>query len=554
MRSSRYIKVDKNVLLEWIYDDDNFIAEDYRIVIDTLKDTRSFSQNENTDSVNSVTNNTTTQQLFNIDQQSNKWGIVDPDPNTNRFLYLQYQEFSGNVPFRYDIVRLHFPIGYTFEDKLGVLLNINLYNQSQNEIFPLSNFYYDKTDINRSLELELTAPPFLFQEILWGKYLEIQIPSAYAMVSDTTILDNSVKIPRDGSRHKNLVEEDINRLSNESPILLNFQFLTKREKKLNQVSYLTTTPFKTNVPVVPEFEELGVDIQPSNQGDYFEIFGTFNSNISEFNTFINNAIRSGRRYYATYQINVFEKNIQTTSQEFYQDDNFDSPIDFRPIIKFSTTTATIDVTLRLVDSVDGSALIRRSTYSMLQDEVSKYSTFLSKINVKDTYKPKVYNNKSENISLNMNGSVERQKVEVPFPVFIERYNINTKNINEEINDTTWFGIGQQQILLYPSDNIIKFAIGKGTDNDGIIPLSITTGVPVFLQFKSDKKIVEVPLYFDGSEVNLTEGIVVFRIMESQIETIREIKKSGFDQFYILSKPDTGINTVIYAGRFLIYNE
>ena len=71
-------------------------------------------------------------------------------------------------------------------------------------------------------------------------------------------------------------QEDFNVLSNEAPIFVDFQFLTKREEKLSQVAWYTTEPFSTTIPTTPEFEQLGLTIQDSDQGDFFEIFGTYN--------------------------------------------------------------------------------------------------------------------------------------------------------------------------------------------------------------------------------------------------------------------------------------
>ena len=130
MKVSKFIKVDVDVLLEWIYNDDDFVIEDYTIINDTLRDSRAFSNSPTTSSQNSETNNITNSQLFLLDSQKNKWGIVDTDPETNRYSFLQYQDYPGNVPFRYDTIRLHFPIDYTFKDKLGCLLNISLFKYS----------------------------------------------------------------------------------------------------------------------------------------------------------------------------------------------------------------------------------------------------------------------------------------------------------------------------------------------------------------------------------------------------------------------------------------
>jgi hypothetical protein len=50
--------------------------------------------------------------------------------------------------------------------------------------------------------------------------------------------------------------------------------------------------------------------------------------------------------------------------------------------------------MRLIDSVDESYILRRASYGMLQDEVSKYSTNMIKINLTNASKPKIYNVKN----------------------------------------------------------------------------------------------------------------------------------------------------------------
>lgn len=550
MKISKYIKVDVDVLLEWVYNDDDYVMEDYSIVIDTLRNTRAFSNKAYTGGVKSSNNNITDNQLFLLDKQRNKWGIVDSNNDTNKYTFLQFQDFTGNVPHRYDTVRLHFPVDYTFKDKVGCLLNISLYNQSQTLKIPLTNYFYDKSNPNR-LDLDLTTPPFLFQEKLWGKYIELKVPSPNVLVDDVIYI-NKNRIPRAGSIHSNLVGKEIDVFSNETPIFIDFQFLTKKEVKLNQTAWFTTNPFSTTLPIVPEFEQLGLTIKNSDEGDYFEIFGTFNNNSSEFNSFIEKGNLQGKRYYAIYEVNIFEKNIRTSYQTYSQMDNFDVPIDFRPIIKYSTTTAVIDVNMKIINAVDSTTIQRRASYSMIQDEVAKYSKNLTKINTRDTYKPKIYNNKGNNVNINMGNFNTIQKVDVPYAVMYERYNVNVRNVSENVNDTVYYGMGQMQILLYPSDNIVKFAISNGVNKEGVIPFQIPTSAQIILMFKSSKTKVEVPLFIESNAVNLAGGIVVFRIPEINFETIKSIYTEGFDQFYI-QMTDNAISSIIYAGRFLIYN-
>jgi hypothetical protein len=555
MQSSKFVKLDVDVLLEWIYDDSNFVSEDYCIITDTLNQTRAFSQAAKTGLLDSTTNNLTNRQLFSLDRASNKWGIVNPDPQKNQYHFLQFQNFAGNVPFRYDKVRLHFPANYTFKDKLGMLVNIGMYDNTQDTIYNITNYFYDKTDPTRVLEVSLGAA-FQFEERIWSKYIELQLPSPYAMVKDYQMLQNTVTKPRMGSIHKNLVGEDYNVLSMESPIFIDFSFLTKKDTVLGKTSYLTTEPFQITLPVTPEYETLAVKVEHATDGDYFNIFGTFNGTLSDFNAFIKNASLRGKRYYVIYDVAIYEKNIQTQQVSMIQNEDFDDVITFRPIIKYSTTTAVIDVAMKVVDAADSSIIIRKSSYAMLQDEAAKYSKNLSKINIKDTFKPKIYNSKPDNINIVspiMGTKVE--KVHVPYAVMYERFNIMVKDKNEQVNSTQWYGQGQVQILLHNSrtDNFVKFVIGKGTNAEGVIPFAIPENTPVVLTFQSNNKFVEAPLFFDDNTVDLANGTVVFRITQSQMATISEIKRSGNDQFFVSMKPVNGSSSVIYFGKYIISN-
>lgn len=542
MRSSKFIKVDKDILLEYIYDDDNYKSYDYRVIIDTLRDTRSFSNIENF--------NKTENQLFILDPTKNKYGIVDYT-ETNKYYNLQFQKYTGNVPFNYNIIRLHFPVNYTFNDKLGFLLKIGL-NDINGKRYYLSNYYYDKTIVNRSNEIQFTSPPFLLQEKLWGKFIEIEIPSPINLINDVNIV-NYVRTPKTATIHKNLLNSTTNVLSNEYPIFLDFQFLTKKSEILDKISYITTEPFSVTVPLIAEYEQLSLIVKEHETNDYFEIYGTYSDNISEFNKFITTQNKLGKSYYIIYDIVIFEKNIQTSTVSYLISDNFDMPVEFRPIIKFSTTTAIIDVTMKIINAVDDSVIIRKANHSMIQDSVSKYSKKLTKINISNTYKPKIYNSKPANINFTYsNNNQTKEKIEVPSAVMYDRYNINIKNISESVNDTTYYGLGLSQIIIYPSDNIFKFVIANGKDNNGYKPFSIPTDSSVYLQFKNDDSIVEVPLYFDSNEINLSNGVVVFLVNENYYKTIKTIYEKGYDQYYIVMKNILNITTIVYAGRFLIY--
>jgi hypothetical protein len=179
-----------------------------------------------------------------------------------------------------------------------------------------------------------------------------------------------------------------------SPVFIDFHFILNLQTINAVTTYTLSAPTTVSIPQTPEFENLGLKIQHSSNGDYFEIFGTYNGNIAEFKQFIDDSVYTGHRYYVIYQITTFEQNIRGKTLTVEVKDTFNETVDFRPIIKFSTTTAIIDVEMRLIDSVDDSYITRRATYGMLQDEVSRYALKLIKINLKNASKPKIYNIKN----------------------------------------------------------------------------------------------------------------------------------------------------------------
>jgi hypothetical protein len=437
-----------------------------------------------------------------------------------------------------------------------------LYNTDKSLLYPICNYYYDKTEVDRSIsEIDYAAPPLLFQQKFWGKYIQLSIPSPFGLVNDYSTLTNSTTQPRLGGIQSNLVYPN-DQLSLSSPIFIDFQFLTNTETKLLQKYYYVGDTFSCTLPITPEFETLAVKIQHHQDDDYFQIFGVFNNNSADFSTFLNRSILEGRRYYVIYQIDTFEKNIRTNTQQFFLNDNFDVPQDFRPIIKYSTTTAILDVTMKLVDVNSNSEITRTSSYVMLQDEVAKYAKKLTKINIDNSYKPKIYNAKPDILITNNTSSINTNTTpnKIPYAVMYERFNVVTKNISNQINDTVWRGVGLQEILLQPNDNIFKFVVATGTDTLGYIPYIFDTKFNVYLMFRSDKTTIEIPLYYgsginsDGSvnDIDLNNGVVIFKVLETQIPILKNIYNDGFNQFYIINKNELG-STTIYFGFFRLFN-
>jgi len=545
MRVSKYVLVDKNILIEYVYDDGNLIGESYKIGINGKDKNYSYLANDASGTLN-TTNNT----LFPINLVSNTYGKF----NTTDYSFLQTKEFSSGFPIRHDTIKIYLPINYTFGEYLGIHLRVyalDTYSKS----YDLSNFYYDITNLDQVPTdpnlgiVDYVNPPLFFQEKLWGKSISLEVPSTFALSNQR--IDNAVK---ENSINYNLTSGiglDLN-----SPIFIDFQFITKKSTINSITTYTLNSKNTISVPQTPEFEKIGVYIGESVNGDFFEIYGIYNGNIGEFNDFMNRSVALGNRYYVEYVITMYEQNIRGKSQKIIVTDDFLSKVEYRPIIKYSTTTAIIDIQMNLIDAVDGSQIMRMASYGMLQDQVAKYSLMLMKINLSDANKPKIYNlkNSISTPPLNMQNAnnLVVETVKVPYPVLVDKYNVVAKSDNVSIGKDTFFGIGKLMILLYPFDNILKFIIASKVDDNKIDYMDLTNMGEIKLVIKNQSLSVDMPLYAESGEIDLSRGFLVFRLISTKINDVRKIYESGVNVFYITSTHQS-TTTVIYTGLYTIYD-
>ena len=609
---SKFVKLDKDILMEYIYNDGNMIGDQYKILVDSRDNRRSYIAGDL-----SSTGNTNIKgqenQLFRLDQVSGRYGIVNPD----YYSYLQYKEFGASIPVRHDTIKVHIPINWTFGEHLGFYIRVYGLDETNTNPFEISNFYFDMTNVSQQYLLNYSAPPLLFQEKLWGKNIKIEIPAINELAAQK--VDG---LPKNDSINSNL-SNGIG-LSITAPIFVDFYFIDGIQKVNGITSYILAGKVTTTIPQAPEFERLALMVQHSTEGDFFEIYGTYNDNIAEFKKFIDDSVKMGHRYYVQYNITTYEQNIRGKTTTVTVHDGFNESIEYRPIIKFSTTTAIIDVEMRLIDSVDDSYILRRASYGMLQDEVSKYSTNMLRINLVNASKPKVYNVKNAidasllgvtnamgrttkprgrsnqmassgagfNVGIAVNkgdfgsgngfgagiganggagfggagnggagnggagnglgsGQVKIETVKVPYPVLIDRANIICKSDNSIFNNNVFYGNAKMQIKIYPYDNIIKFIIASG---DPLKPdyLDMTGLGEIKMTFRNDNTTEEFSLLAESTDINLKLGQVVFKVPQSKVISVKRIYESGVNLFYIIASSQGNVS-VVYTGLFQIFD-
>lgn len=563
---SKFLKLDKNILLEYIYDSGNLISEPYDILVNSRLSTNSFLSSDT-----SATGNTKSNSLFLIDPVSRKLGKID-----SNYSFLQVKNYSQPGPIKYDTLKFHLPINWTFGEYIGFYINVYTFDRQNVNQYSISNFYFDITDLNQQNLMNFTSPPLLYLEKLWGKNITINIPSIDSISNQ---LNNN--LTSENSINSNLTNSF--GLSQTSPIFIEFSFLTKKQVINNITTYLSKSPISLSVPQTPEFERLGLMIESSKNGDYFDIYGTYNGNIGEFNKFINDAVNQGNRYYVRYDITIFEQNIRGKTTTIILTDNFNETVEFRPIIKYSTTTAVIDVEMKLIDMIDDSYIQRKASYGMLQDEVSKYSLSLTKINLKNAFKPKIYSIKnaidpslvgrsnsmgmvdqfSTSRSLNFDGTLvggsdsfgsdgfnNLQTVKVPFPVLVEKFNVIGKSENTLFNSKTFYGNAKIQIIIYPFDNIVSFVLASG-DSGSPEYMDLTKYDEISFVIRNDFDSITFPIYDETDSVQLDIGQIVFRLDKNKYSRIKNIYDSGINIFYITGTSQD-VTSVIYTGLFKIF--
>jgi hypothetical protein len=267
---SKYVKLDKNILLEYTYNDGNLISEPYNVLVNSKYKSQSYLAADT-----SATGNTVSNQLFKLDSLSGRYGKID----TDYYTFLQVKNYSSGNPIRHDIIKIHLPINWTFGEYLGFYIRVYAYDSVNSATYELSNFYFDMTDINQQALLNFTSPPLLFQEKLWGKNITIEIPSLSEVSGQLT---NSS--PKSDSINDNLTSG--NGLSMTSPIFIDFRFINNVQNINNVITYLLAPNSTTTIPQSPEFENLSLVIKHSSNGDFFEIYGVYNDTISGFQKFI----------------------------------------------------------------------------------------------------------------------------------------------------------------------------------------------------------------------------------------------------------------------------
>jgi len=549
--NSEFKQIHRDILLEWVYDSKNLILEPYKILTNSKDLINSYISYDST-----ITNNNQDNSLVLIDAPSNKFGKVD----TSRYTFLSIKEYVSPTAIQHDRVKIYLPVNYKFGEYQGFYLRLYTYDFFNKKLFEISNLFIDVNDLNQLQLIKTLSNPILYQDKVWDRFIELNVPSVYSIALQR---DSNGTIP--DSVNYNLT--DGIGLSQTAPIFIDFRFISKVTTIAGVSTYLTTQKVIQQIPQIPQLQALSLYMQEAVNGDYFEIYPMYNGTFENFVLFIDSSLLLGRYYYLEFDITVFEENIKGKTLTYRIENDFTEIVEFRPIIKYSSTKAIIDVEMKLINKDDGNIVTRKAAYGLKPDQLSKYLINSKKINVRDTFKPKIYSkNQFSLYSIDAIGKTPNVQTEISVPVpellpivgkFVENEKIISAYSRSALNRTSsnkienYHLMGKMKIGIRPFDNIFKFILAFKSvgESNTLEPVDLTNCQDLKLIFKSDDKMIEFSQYFTG-ETAPKFGVCQFRIDESKFLDIKNLNKLGSNVFYITTT-NQGFRNILYSGLFTI---
>jgi hypothetical protein len=544
MTTKKYINIHDDVLIEWNYKN-GYISENYSVWTNLKNQKRNFVSTSNNNKINYT--------LFNVDSVLKKYSKVD----FSKFNFLKNQDYFTS-PVQYDKINIHFPFDYDFDGYIGILFQVYAYDFENKNIVYFSNYFYDKTDINIEKLMKLNTP-FRYGEKEWGKYLELSIPSIDD-VSNNRLISSGVNRPVSNSINYNITSNNIG-VNLLSPIFIDFSFIITRETVLSNTYYYLGDTFSSSISKSPEYESLGVSISESDTWDFFEIYGFYNDSNENLDNFVRELEEGGRKINIEYVVTLYEENIQSGFPvRFLVTENFSQKIEYRPIFKYSNTTASINVEMLIEDLVDNTTITRTTSLGITKN-LFKYGKKLSKLNISTINKPKIYNYRSDNImktNSNISSTTSYGITKVPYPLLVDNYKIFLNSSKSQSDQSEYKSLGTLTLLLTPFDNIIKFKIARQINSDGSPEnydmSEILSNATLTLIFKSDTETIEKGIFYESSDNNIQYGVIVFKVTQLDMKTIKTLKETD-DNFYITLVSNNNTNkTLLYSGKYKIYED
>lgn len=589
---SRFVLLTDTILLEYIYynkDEITTIGNEwlknddfYKLVNNNDKSISIY----NADNSKLTTHNVRDFSYAASDTKLGKFGLLDID----RLVF--YNDFDSNLtnttnlpitfaggPYNtvYDKVRIHLSQNFDFEGYDGFVFDVSV-SRADNQLVNLLKLAYNKFDDYRILN----SNGFVFLGRFFSSYLEFYIPSynylkeqyyLNPLTGDTPTekLSDSKGWKRDG--------------------VLNFSFgWVENREAITPNDYIYV--YRRKAATLPDrdpFEVIGTQVVESSNGDYIELYPTYNNNnISQFITDLNSV---GNDYILIHDIVVSEyignglntnltggSWVITTNLSISQTSGFENPINYRPIIENDAAIAfRIDYIVRLYDRNKNTQVWR--TGSLISYNARKYLKKLLRIDLGSNRPQQTIYNQLVNTSINFENPIttdveptiryvttftNTNNIAASFSIdepdtttttddlLTTIFSGNLKSTNKSLSNVSKsFGNGELKILVADSGNFCRFVFKDLAPNGGYQLKDLSMYNDLRLRFyREDSTFVEL-LDLKNTTDDKSRGEVTFQVSTADAKRIKGFKGRSFN---VVSIGQDNTESVLYTGEFLLQDE
>lgn len=545
---SKYIQINDYILLEYQFtkEDETYNVKDLgALLIETNLGFKQYIEQKN----NYITNNNFIYNSLPENIQKSEWFYsFITQSYINKINIDNSIILSGNIKF--DVIKLHILSGYQFEDIDGFIVQINAESKN-NELITLSNFTWNKylkDQFNKSLFFSKNT--LFLGSKTYDKYVEFKIPSIYELGKSTSSEDET-----------NIIKAlNIKSLDD---IKLSFSTIPANSLIVNKDNtYVLNNTVSLQFPTVSVADNFNCVIFESTNGDYIEYYATWNDYIigNVMNDIETNKISlytsntpndnylefeelwgDARKWVLIHDIEVREfiiggSSVVTQRLSFTQDDNFNYPNLYRPIIINSDASSyNITYTCRLINRLDGSQIIRKSSFS--SNEPRKYAKIIKRLNTNNLINYAIFN-KNETTETSIITPTQTQKVKY-VKVYYDATNIVLDSDGYEYTQ------GTGPLYLKRGGGYYKFNFYNLKDDEKFpIDLSGMYGYRLCATLSNGEKITVDSS--NSTNMNTTLGQLEFKLSDSQVESM--LNSSSNDYTIQLKNVDDTFYT-FYQGKF-----
>jgi hypothetical protein len=574
MRTSRFINLSSYCVVEYMFEalnSPNIYSENFILFKNQYLD---IHQIVNDDSSYNVTHNI--KDLTAVPINDNTYVYLDSEKIPD---YLAYdtkitQTSLTGYAVQMDKVRFHFVAGFDFNDFKALILSIkHTENDGKNNLFANILLAPETSD-----KLIIFNPkPLFLSNAIYDRYVDILVPSIKNINEEykTAPVQSSTFVaaitPNDSASTGFIYNNQI---------AIGLAECGKRKSLYTTVgqtydSFEVTNYVEASVSQSNEFDSVGAYINESTAGDFIEFYLTYDSGFPEDMIAILNRRNPADDWIIIHQISVFEQIgsafINTSRFVFFQEDNYDEPNIYRPVLKNANeaVSMSIDYLVRLTNRRNGEQIIREASFSLISPK--KYGKQLLNIPLLD--KPqsqKIYN---KIIKKNFDTTklfIEPELNAVPsdssstvttvtrteyVPIFFNNNNISVSNSSSLIktkdsSEEVVFGPGKLRFVLSPFDNIIKLNVYTSSTSSNsvtLIPLDLNINSAKYrLVFETNSGNVSIDHANDANLENLSTGTISFTVSKQQSSSIL---KSTIKTVYLVSVSQNGNETLMYSGEW-----